>query len=1339
MRKKVVSWLLLVSIIGVVFSAVVFSQTSVHADDGDEQQESGLGVNLATARKNAYFKALYRNLILCESSLIHAIPYNELYGGGSVYNIFEGEGTYGDYIKIPFDYYSGNAIVASSANCGGLIDGWKTDGLLDKIFGDRGDYTGTLFLNADAVVPDGTATSMYNFLENVGYVKKEEGTGDQSLRCFYILGYFEGTVDPPYHTPDYCVKVDDSGKIDANENMTVRYGLFTEGGYSSDDGHLDEKSSQKFFPYNSGGGGTFPRTIRIEDGNLKWSVDSIYLPSFRYSEDESELSDFPNAQMTVSGFDFSSSGVDYTFSELMNKAKSNFQNLKTTNSVYVDGFGGWQEDKNVFTKVEAVETNPTITSYVFERAVGQHPFVEYFLLDTSLYNGGRFNEAEKYALYYTYLSDIYKVQLFDYETSDTVRVPWINESTGDFSYRWVSCPNSDTKVYVLNSSDMWGTDLEQSDCLGVANRIKDINVEVALNAVESIVDPSLGPEEEGSVNTEPDPCHDGAGSLGWLVCPLLTKMAEGATWVYEQILAPFLEVNVALVSRDSGTYNAWGVMLNISNTVLIAYFLVIIFSQLTGIGIDNYGIKKTLPKVIVVAVLINLSFLICQILVDLSNIIGNSAVQLMTNIPVTLPEGAENAAAIAAPGSEWFSILIYAAAGGMLGVGALALVTAFTSNSGGGIAGILMPLILAILTALLAVIFFFALLGLRKAGIVLLVVLSPLAIVCYMLPNTKQYFDKWKKAFQGLLLVYPICGLVIGGGQFVSKLIITVSADQMMVLTALVVMVAPFFFVPSLLKGSFKAFGNLGAKVSGFGANLRGKATNSAKNSSLVKKWQDSSTRGATRRRAGVNKDGSVRDLNKFQRLVRGGTRNVAAARSQYLADQEKNRRERNLIGAGLDAELASMRSKVEDQDVANAKAMLVTGAAKTNDGKAVNTSDAKSLGQFHKESLERYRNARSDNERRRAMANVKAAQSLLSGTDAGRSEIQNNLEEAVANGNTAGLAEAAGHLQGSYGDLYKAKNRGANALITDLATAERDSNNEISSEAVTGMQNKMSRYAYDAAGTSKYTQESLANADDQALRRMQNALSIKGAVSQKERQNIISTAQNAMKMYDEGKLSVKPEARQYLEQIANMGTSPSNNNNPGRGDTAKDNASMGNDEKSNSDANNDVKPIINSNNKGTNAGSGDDNSVLNVRTPSGIRTPVVMSTDQVNNFSSGDKLVNSVTPVMQGTSTTGSDSNAINLNNSGGIRTPVAMSTDQVNNFSSGDKLVNSVTPVVQGASAAGGNNVVNTVNSRLDVQKPVVPDAPSKIIVGNAAEDAFNAGRRNGDIKLPSGPRPK
>ena len=67
------------------------------------------------------------------------------------------------------------------------------------------------------------------------------------------------------------------------------------------------------------------------------------------------------------------------------------------------------------------------------------------------------------------------------------------------------------------------------------------------------------------------------------------------------------QLTADIFNTGGSTYQIWQSLLTFANTGMIIILLVIVFSQLTGYGIDNYGIKKMLPKLIVTAILINLS------------------------------------------------------------------------------------------------------------------------------------------------------------------------------------------------------------------------------------------------------------------------------------------------------------------------------------------------------------------------------------------------------------------------------------------------------------------------------------------------------------------------------------------------------------------------------------------------------------------------------------------------------------------------------------------------------------------------------------------------------------
>ena len=148
------------------------------------------------------------------------------------------------------------------------------------------------------------------------------------------------------------------------------------------------------------------------------------------------------------------------------------------------------------------------------------------------------------------------------------------------------------------------------------------------NDISTGTDPT---EEEGAGEGSEATCHSESGALGWILCPVLEFAASAASWAYESVVMPNLETNPQLFKIDdarNGTYQAWQIFRDFANAVFVIFLLFVILSQLTGIGIDNYGIKKSLPKLITAAILVNLSFFICQACVDLSNIVGHGSYEV---------------------------------------------------------------------------------------------------------------------------------------------------------------------------------------------------------------------------------------------------------------------------------------------------------------------------------------------------------------------------------------------------------------------------------------------------------------------------------------------------------------------------------------------------------------------------------------------------------------------------------------------------------------------------------------------------------------------------------------
>lgn len=772
------------------------------------------------------------------------------------------------------------------------------------------------------------------------------------------------------------------------------------------------------------------------------------------------------------------------------------------------------------------------------------------------YSGNIFlSEAEVYNIYQKYLTNGSKVKLscdasYDYDgdsyewiavqmkrngkIDDTCHVRELSKElyTGGQYYSGSYDPTTNT----LSS----GSYLFTKRNMSLADIVKAVN-KMDLDKLEDDIDDFTGATEDGGDGEgKVDPtCANsgGAGSLGWIVCPILDWMQSAAEGAYNSYVKPNLEVQSDLFGENNGsnpTQDAWTIFQGFANVCFIILFLVVIFSQLTGVGIDNYGIKKLLPKLIVVAVLVNLSYLICLLCVDLSNILGNAFQSLFNGLgvdvsEVTFTDYDGNAHAIGAT-----TITAVALVGVLLLTG-----YAIWQNP-----ALLLTLLVGVLGVLISIFFLFVLLAARKAAIVVLTVVSPVAFVCYLLPNTKKLFDRWLQLWKAMLLLYPICGLLIGGGDFVSRLLLVTlntgeGEDFFGTFTAMIVGIIPIFFIPTVLKSAFAAMGTIGSKIAGFGTNARGAATKWMRNREEYKGLQE---RGAERRariRAGVDREGRERDLNGFQRAIRGGRKGLSRSRMQYAKNLEgRNREEDITTGTGFAASLASAEARADTQRVADYESLLMNGKVA-----GVNANDAKSVGQYHAASLAEYQKAQSEADRAAAMAKIKAAQNILSKTDKGRAQVQNNLEQAVRSGQTGGLSQAASHLLGEYGDKYKSVNRGEHAMIADLATASVGADGNITSEAAGAIQGKLDRLdsngnvvmggsgAYSMAGTSKYTEESLAGADDAALDKLVQSVE-NGSLTGAGLADLKGTATRALEKAQSGNLNIKPEVRSKLQRI---------------------------------------------------------------------------------------------------------------------------------------------------------------------------------------------------------------
>ncbi|MBO7132216.1 hypothetical protein J6V85_03115 [Candidatus Saccharibacteria bacterium] len=341
-------------------------------------------------------------------------------------------------------------------------------------------------------------------------------------------------------------------------------------------------------------------------------------------------------------------------------------------------------------------------------------------------------------------------------------------------------------------------------------------------------------------------------------------------------------------SGTSAAYLIWQNMMVFANVGMIIILLLIIFSQITGYGIDNYGIKKMLPKLIISAVLINLSFFACQIAVDLSNIVGRGMVDLSKNIySNVMAQSNITAGDWIERGFGFLFTQIFLAGAGAAAAGGVII----TAISLGPLWFI--PLLFVVLIGLIAFIIFFLLLATRQLLAVILVAVSPLAMLCYILPNTQKLWKKWLDLFKSVLIIYPVCGALYG----ISKLmkLVAYSADGthiLMVMVAMLMTFVPLIAAPSLIKKSLAAFGEVGGMIQRMGDKMKGgvrTAEGFVRDSAIYKNAQRDTMLGRAQKNIDAYKavqSGNATRRQKMRSILAGGERGFA--RNAALVERGK-------------------------------------------------------------------------------------------------------------------------------------------------------------------------------------------------------------------------------------------------------------------------------------------------------------------------------------------------------------------------------------------------------------------------------------------------------------------
>lgn len=307
----------------------------------------------------------------------------------------------------------------------------------------------------------------------------------------------------------------------------------------------------------------------------------------------------------------------------------------------------------------------------------------------------------------------------------------------------------------------------------------------------SAAEPVVSSESAGGCNVP---------GVGWILCPVGDFLSTGVDWVYKVVMM-FLDVQPML--QNGPIYDIWNAIRSLANIVFVIVFLIVIFSQVTSVGISTYGIRKILPRLVIAALLVNLSFIICSIGIDLSNVLGHAVYTFVHSFYESL--GSSVAVEI-----SWSDIATTVLAGGGAVGGAVALHLWFsvaTAGSAGAVFFMLLGILISVgLAALTALVILFA----RQGLLIIFTIISPFAFVAMALPSTEKWFKKWQETFTTLLLMFPIFSFVFSGALLAGAAIIAGSGGNiLLVILGKTVQVLPLAVTPLIIKMSSGVLGTV--------------------------------------------------------------------------------------------------------------------------------------------------------------------------------------------------------------------------------------------------------------------------------------------------------------------------------------------------------------------------------------------------------------------------------------------------------------------------------------------------------------------------------------------------
>lgn len=298
--------------------------------------------------------------------------------------------------------------------------------------------------------------------------------------------------------------------------------------------------------------------------------------------------------------------------------------------------------------------------------------------------------------------------------------------------------------------------------------------------------------------------------LSWIICPVVNSLVSFVATI-DGFITDQLKVDTNRIFCDQAGsscedyFNAWKNFRNIALGLIVIVGLIIVISQAVGMEIlDAYTIRRTLPRLLIAAIGVTLSWPLMQFFITLTNDLGYGVRAL---ILAPFNNSGSDIDLTVLGGGVWQFF------GAPVATGAVALAAFPAWVLLGGPAALFAWAGTAALAAFIA----FVVLVIRQVAIIMMVLIAPMAIIMYILPNTQKYYKLWWESFSKALLMFPLISAFIATGRVFSAIAIKSGGDSSHVVNQIVGFIAyfaPYLLIPLTFKMAGSFVGQLGGLVS---------------------------------------------------------------------------------------------------------------------------------------------------------------------------------------------------------------------------------------------------------------------------------------------------------------------------------------------------------------------------------------------------------------------------------------------------------------------------------------------------------------------------------------------